>query len=81
MLACAERGGGEGVVVRADTLTPAVARASSTATTPSPEPGAMKLSIPAGKMLGVSMAFAGGYGMLFLGAPGEYMRPPGGAED
>ena len=41
----------------------------------------MKLSIPAGKMLGVSMAFAGGYGMLFLGAPGEYMRPPGGAED
>ena len=36
----------------------------------------MKLSIPAGKMLGVSMAFAGGYGMLFLSAPGEYMRPP-----
>ena len=36
----------------------------------------MKLSIPAGKMLGVSMALSGGYGALFLAAPGEYMRPP-----
>ena len=54
------------VIIIVLTLSPAVARAPSHV---DPEPGAMKLSIPAGKMLGVSMALSGGYGALFLAAP------------